>query len=109
MGDLGAGEVLALSWPSGEAVMSVADAVQLTAPSVDCIILDVKTYQGKVCGQAGGRPCCRRARARQSAPAGGGVGCCVHTHTPGLHAPATRGDVHKHTSMSTCCTPLARP
>lgn len=36
-----------LSWPKGERVMKVADAVSLTSPYVGCVTLDVKTYQNK--------------------------------------------------------------
>jgi hypothetical protein len=45
VGDMAYKEVVGLRWPSGEAVMGAADAVKLTSPFVDCIILDVKTYQ----------------------------------------------------------------
>ncbi|GIL69745.1 hypothetical protein Vretimale_10238 [Volvox reticuliferus] len=47
VGDLTARELLSLRWPSGEAVMSVEEAVRLTSPFVSCVTLDVKTYNDK--------------------------------------------------------------
>ncbi|GLI62561.1 hypothetical protein VaNZ11_005230, partial [Volvox africanus] len=44
VGDLTARDLLSLQWPSGEAVMSVEEAVRLTSPFVSCVTLDVKTY-----------------------------------------------------------------
>ncbi|KXZ54026.1 hypothetical protein GPECTOR_5g136 [Gonium pectorale] len=47
VGDLSGSELLSLRWPSGEAVMSVEEAVRLTSPFVGCVTLDVKTYNDK--------------------------------------------------------------
>lgn len=46
VGDFTWAQLAELRWPSGERVMRVADAVALCAPSVDLIILDVKTHVG---------------------------------------------------------------
>ncbi|GLC45658.1 hypothetical protein PLESTB_001319400 [Pleodorina starrii] len=51
VGDMSSPELLALRWPSGEAVMSVEAAVRLTSPFVSCVTLDVKTYNDQA-----GRP-----------------------------------------------------
>ncbi|GFH15302.1 GP-PDE domain-containing protein, partial [Haematococcus lacustris] len=45
VGDLTSDEIRQLAWPGGQPVLSVRDAVLLTSPQVECVTLDVKTYQ----------------------------------------------------------------
>ncbi|GFR46681.1 hypothetical protein Agub_g8298, partial [Astrephomene gubernaculifera] len=50
-GDLTSSQLLSLRWPGGEGLLRVEQAVALTSPFVDCVTLDVKTYNDEA-----GRP-----------------------------------------------------
>lgn len=44
VGDFTYAELMQLKWSSGDRIMRVADAVQMTSPYVLTVTLDVKTY-----------------------------------------------------------------
>ena len=48
VGDLTHAQLMDLQWrPGGQRVLTVKEAVQITSPHVQCVTLDVKTYQNR--------------------------------------------------------------
>ncbi len=47
VGDFPWSQLQALTWPGGQRPMLVREAIQMTSPHVECVTLDVKTYQDR--------------------------------------------------------------